>query len=177
MAIDRDTSTQLPAVLRPNDEVVKVAIDGVRIHQQAIRGDERGVLLELVDTRTDFWDKPVPYMYMTTCRPGKAKGWGWHESHEDRYTILSGEMILALYDDRADSPTRGVVQEFYLSREGVNRIIIPIGVWHAHMNPGLVDLMFTNAPTEAFIHGNPDKRTLPLDTDLIPYKFKTGLGR
>ena len=177
MAIDPDATTPLPAVLRPNEEVAAVRIDGVRLHQQAIRGDERGVLLELVDTRTDFWDQPVPYMYFVTCRPGKAKGWGVHARHQDRYMILGGEMILALYDDRPDSPTRGVVQEFYLSREGINRITIPIGVWHAHMNPGTVDLIFTNAPTEPFNHANPDKRTLPLDTELIPYSFQTGLGR
>lgn len=140
-------------------------------------GDERGVLLEIVDTRDPYWDQPIVYSYMVTCRPGKGKGWGWHSRHDDRYAVLSGEMILALYDDREGSPTHGVVQEFYLSREGRNRVTIPKGVWHAHVNPGLTELLFVNFPTEHFQHGDPDKRTLPLDTDRIPYRFKTGLGR
>jgi dTDP-4-dehydrorhamnose 3,5-epimerase len=140
-------------------------------------GDERGIILELVDARTDYWHDPIPYMYLGTCRPGKAKGWGMHDDHIDRYMIISGEMLLVLFDDRPDSLTTGVVQEFYLTMEGRNQITIPTGVWHAHMNLGTADLVFLNAPTEPFDHANPDKHTLPLDTDKIPYTFFTGLGR
>lgn len=177
MPIDKNLSEQLPAVLPPADQIAIVKIDGVRLRRKVLLGDERGVILEMMDTRDPYWDQPLVYAYMGTCRPRKAKGWGYHVSHEDRYAIISGEMILALYDDRDDSPTKGVVQEFYLSREGQNQITIPRGIWHAHMNPGDSDLIFVNFPTEHFAHNDPDKRTLPLDTDKIPYKFKTELGR
>lgn len=177
MPIEPSHTTPLAPTVRPNDRVDVIKIDGVRLKQTAVVGDERGIILEVIDTRTEHWDAPVPYVYMGTCRPGKAKGWGVHERHTDRYTILSGEMLLVLFDDRPDSPSRGVVQEFYLTMEGRNQIVIPTGIWHAHMNLGQTDLMFLNAPTEAFDHANPDKRTLPLDTDKIPYSFFTGLGR
>jgi len=175
--IDKSLTNPLPAVLRPAEQVAIIKIDGVRLRRNVLIGDERGVIVEMLDTRDEYWDQPVVYAYMGTCRPHKGKGWGYHVSHEDRYTIVAGEMILALYDDRDDSPTKGVVQEFYLSREGHNQITIPRGIWHAHINPGEVDLVFVNFPSEPFVHNDPDKRTLPLDTDKIPYKFKTGLGR
>ncbi len=177
MPIEPSETTPLAPTVLPNDRVEIVKIDGVVLNQTAVVGDERGIILEVIDTRSTYWSAPVPYVYMGTCRPGKAKGWGLHERHTDRYTILSGEMLLVLFDDRTDSPSHGVVQEFYLTMEGRNQVTIPIGVWHAHMNLGQDDVMFLNAPTEPFDHANPDKRTLPLDTDKIPYSFFTGLGR
>ena len=176
MAIDSETTDALPPTIRPNDRVLEVKIDGVRVKQTALIGDERGVILEVADVRDEYWSEPIAYFYMGTCRPGKVKGWGWHANHTDRYTVLSGEMLLVLYDDRDESPTKGVVQEFYLSREGRNQIMIPAGIWHAHMNLGQDELMFLNSPTDVFHHENPDKRRLPLDTDQIPYTFRTGLG-
>ena len=160
---------------RPNERAQEVRIDGVVLNQTAIIGDDRGVILELIDARQPYWSDGVPYVYMGTCRPRKAKGWGLHETHTDRYMVLAGEMLLVLFDAREDSPTSGVVQEFFLSRDGLNQLTIPAGVWHAHYNPGESDLIFANAPTVPFQHAGPDKWRLPLDNDVIPYKFKVEL--
>jgi dTDP-4-dehydrorhamnose 3,5-epimerase len=176
VATNTDDAEHVPGTVRPNDRVREVRIDGVILNQTAVIGDDRGVILELIDTRQDYWKDGVPFVYMGTCRPGKAKGWGLHKTHADRYFVLAGEMLLALYDDREDSPTNGVVQEFYLTRDGLNQLTIPIGVWHAHRNVGAGDLIFANAPTKPFEHDNPDKWRLPLDNDYIPYKFDTSLG-
>jgi dTDP-4-dehydrorhamnose 3,5-epimerase len=171
MAIDTDDAEHVASALRPNDRVQQVTIDGVVLNATAVIGDDRGVILELIDTRQDYWSAGVPYVYMGTCRPGRAKGWGMHKEHTDRYMVLSGEMVLVLFDDRDDSPTYGVVQEFYLTRDGLNQLTIPAGVWHAHLNPGTAELVFANAPTQPFQHDNPDKWRLPLENDHIPYSF------
>jgi dTDP-4-dehydrorhamnose 3,5-epimerase len=171
MSINSDDAEHLPATERPNERVARVEIEGVVLNRTAVIGDDRGIILELVDVRQEYWTEGVPYVYMGTCRPGRAKGWGMHKQHSDRYMILAGEMLLALYDDRDGSPSRGVVQEFYLTRDGLSQLCIPPGVWHAHFNPGQVDLIFANAPTQPFQHNDPDKWRLPLDTDRIPYSF------
>jgi dTDP-4-dehydrorhamnose 3,5-epimerase len=171
MAIDPDDAEHVPASSRPNDRVQRVEIEGVLTNRTAVIGDDRGVILELVDLRQDYWKDGVPYVYMGTCRPGRAKGWGMHRSHRDRYLILAGEMILVLFDDRDDSPTNGAIQEFYLTRDGLNQLSIPAGVWHAHLNPGSTDLIFANAPTQPYQHANPDKWRLPLENNRIPYSF------
>jgi dTDP-4-dehydrorhamnose 3,5-epimerase len=41
---------------------------------------------------------------------------------------------------------------------------------------GETDAYFVNLPTRAYDHANPDKFRLPLDTDLIPYRFQEELG-
>ena len=171
MAIDSDDAEHVPGTIRPNERVRKVDIAGVVLNQTAVIGDDRGVILELIDLRQEYWADGVPYLYMGTCRPGRAKGWGMHKIHIDRYMVLDGEMLLVLFDDRVDSATRGVTQEFYLTRDGLNQITIPPGVWHAHLNLGQRDLLFVNAPSQPFQHGQPDKWRLPLDTDKIPYSF------
>lgn len=161
----------VPPTTRPNDRVQRVEIDGVTLNRTAVIGDDRGVILELIDVRQDYWKDGVPYVYMGTCRPGRAKGWGMHKEHMDRYMVLSGEMLLVLFDGREESPTAGVVQEFFLTRDGLNQLCIPAGVWHAHLNVGQGDLVFANAPTVPFQHDNPDKWRLPLENDYIPYSF------
>lgn len=171
MTSDTHGAERVPATIRPNQRAQRVDIEGVLLNQTAVIGDDRGVILELIDLRQDYWKDGVPYLYMGTCRPGRAKGWGMHEAHTDRYMVLAGEMLLVLFDDRDDSPTRGVVQEFYLTRDGLNQLCIPPGVWHAHLNVGQSDLIFANAPSEPFQHSGPDKWRLPLDTDKIPYSF------
>lgn len=171
MTLDIDEAEPLPGTVPPNERARKVDIDGVLLNQTATIGDDRGVILELVDLRQPYWSDGAPYLYMGTCRPGRAKGWGFHEEHKDRYMVLAGEMLLVLYDDREDSPTKGVVQEFYLTRDGLNQLSIPPGVWHAHLNLGQTDLIFANAPTMPFQHDRPDKWRLPLENDYIPYSF------
>lgn len=175
MAIDTERAEKLSSVARPNERVREVHIDGVILNPTAVIGDDRGVILELIDLRQEYWSGGVPFVYYGTCRPGRAKGWGMHREHTDRYMVLAGEMLLALFDDRDDSPTRGVVQEFYLTRDGLNQLTIPPGVWHAHLNVGTTDLHFANAPSAPFEHSAPDKWRVPIGDPRIPYTFKAEL--
>jgi dTDP-4-dehydrorhamnose 3,5-epimerase len=108
---------------------------------------------------------------MFTLRPGMIKGWGLHKEHEDRYFVLFGELEIVLYDDRPDSPTRGLVASVVLSEYRRRLMNIPAGVWHANRNLGSKDVVVINFPTILYEHANPDKYRLPLDTDQIPYKF------
>ena len=172
MAIDTNSAEKLPGVDRPNVRTREVRIDGVVFNETAVIGDDRGVILELIDLRQEYWSAGAPYVYFGTTRPRRAKGWGMHKNHTDRYMMLAGEMLLVLFDDRDDSPTRGVVQEFYLTRDGLNQITIPPGIWHAHYNPGTTDLLFANAPSQPFQHDDPDKWRLDLDDPRIPYTWR-----
>ena len=94
-----------------------------------------------------------------------------HKTHEDRYCIMQGEMKVVLYDPRPDSATFGKIREVYLSEHRRQLFSVPIGVWHADQNIGTKDCLVVNFPTIPYDHANPDKYRLPLDTDLIPYRF------
>ena len=125
----------------------------------------------MFDPRWQWHTDPLVFVYTFTIRPGMIKGWGVHKEHEDRYFIQFGELEVVLYDDRPDSPTKGLVSKIYLSESQRRLMNIPAGVWHAERNIGSKDAVVVNFPTIQYDHANPDKYRLPLDTDQIPYKF------
>jgi dTDP-4-dehydrorhamnose 3,5-epimerase len=166
---------QKPSLI-PSNQLAQVNIDGVLVQRAHVLGDDRGTIQELISLKEQYWNQGFVYLYKGTCRPGKFKGWGVHDSHTDRYIVIDGEMLLVLYDERENSQTKGVVQEFYLSPTGVFQVTIPAGVWHLHQNIGSRDLIFLNAPTEPYNHSRPDKRRLPVVNDRIPYKMRPDIG-
>jgi dTDP-4-dehydrorhamnose 3,5-epimerase len=147
-------------------------IDGVRVREAVTQIDERGTLCEIYDPAWGFSDAPLVYVYQTTVRPQTAKGWVAHEHQDDRLFVSAGTLKLVLYDDRADSPTYGRLNELFLSGERRGIVGIPRRVFHAVANVGTDDALFINMPTAPYRHEQPDKRRLPLDTPLIPYSFE-----
>jgi dTDP-4-dehydrorhamnose 3,5-epimerase len=151
-------------------------IDGVRIRPLATHADGRGSVTELYDPRWNWHDEPLVFVYTFTIRPGFIKGWNLHKEHEDRYTLLQGEMELVLYDPRPESLTCGDVCRIVLSEHNRCLVNIPRNVWHADYNIGTKDVVAVNFPTTPYDHANPDKYRLPIGTDLIPYSFGDAKG-
>lgn len=149
---------------------------GVTFKEVVTHVDDRGHVVEMYDPRWDWHSDPLVFVYSFTIRPGHVKGWGMHKMHEDRYFLMSGEMEVVLYDDRPDSPTKGMVSKIYLSEYNRRLMNIPAGIWHADHNVGSKDAVMVNFPTIQYDHTNPDKYRLPLDTDLIPHKFENIQG-
>lgn len=148
-------------------------IDGVRTHTPPHHVDHRGTVFEIF-TDNEYWDEPVCYSYYFSCRAGAVKGWGVHEHKRDRYCLISGDLLVVLYDGRADSPTRGLVQQVLLSDRGGTRMVtIPIGVWHLNINVGTDEARLINFPTQPYHHDAPDRLLLPWDTDQIPFDART----
>jgi dTDP-4-dehydrorhamnose 3,5-epimerase len=147
---------------------------GVRLRDLITHTDDRGTLFELYDLRWGFHEAPLVYSYVATMRPGVTKGWALHEKHDDRYTLLFGDLEVVLYDAREDSPTHGLVAKVVLSEHRRRLLCIPTGIWHADRNIGDRDAVIVNFPTFPYEHEDPDKFRLPLDTPLIPYTFPEG---
>ena len=53
---------------------------------------------------------------------------------------------------------------------------VPKFVWHADHNIGSEECIVVNYPTIQYNHASPDKYRLPIDTDLIPFKFDGARG-
>jgi dTDP-4-dehydrorhamnose 3,5-epimerase len=158
-------------------ETVVPRIDGVRLRPAKTLPDDRGELCEVFDPAWGFHEDPLVYVYQVSIRPGKIKGWVVHREQDDRLFISLGTIKIVLYDDRAESPTHGMVNEIYLGERNRALINIPRGVYHAIQNVGLTDAYFINMPTRAFNHARPDKLRLPIDTEQIPYRFDDLPGR
>lgn len=156
-----------------NDEGQSVAplIHGVKIRAAVTIPDERGTVCEIYNPAWDFSDAPLVYIYQITVRPGRIKGWVLHYEQDDRLFVSQGTVRIVLYDNREDSPTYKMVNELFLSEVNRGLVFIPRGVYHAIQNVGHTDALFINMPTKPYNHAEPDKYRLPLENDLIPYRF------
>lgn len=163
------------ATVTPAGESLATVIDGVRTRSTPNHVDHRGTVFEIFEGPNAFWSEPVVYAYEFSVRPHQMKGWGVHEHKTDRYTVISGEILQFLWDDRADSPTRGVVQKVVLSDRGVRQVLIPPGVWHISINVGTVEAYLINLPTDVYHHGAPDRRLLAWDDPAAPIDLRAHL--
>ena len=146
-------------------------IEGVLVRQQVTQQDHRGSLTEIYSPFWEFDAIPLVFIYTVTTRPGMIKGWAVHYRQVDRYFFYSGSHKLVLYDARETSPTRGMINELYFSETNRSLVSVPTGVYHAVENVGTTDALMINFPSEPYHHEDPDKHTLPLQNDVIPYRF------
>ncbi len=163
LAARKDVATVSPA----GHSLAKV-IDGVVTGAPVNHVDHRGRVFEIFAGDSEYWRKPVVYCYAFTVRPGLTKGWGLHEHKDDRYTLISGEVLTVLYDARVDSPTHGLSQKVVLTPEGTRQLLIPTGVWHLNICLSTTEAFLINHPTEVYEHGAPDRLLLPWNSPDIP---------
>lgn len=156
------------ATVTASGKLLAGAIDGVSTNAPANHVDHRGRVFEIFAGLSDHWTTPLVYCYAFTIRAGQTKGWGLHEHKDDRYTLISGELLTILFDARVDSPTHGLVQRVYLTGEGVRQLRIPRGVWHMNIALGDAEAFLINHPTEVYTHGQPDRLLLPWNSEEIP---------
>ena len=160
---ERDTAS-----VTKDGQSLSPTIDGVKTRSTANHLDHRGTVFEIFEGDTSFWETPIVYAYQFSVRSHQMKGWGLHEKKTDRYTIISGEVLLFLWDDRADSPTSGVVQKVVLSDRGVRQVVIPVGVWHLSLNLQADEARLINFPTDVYHHDAPDRLLLAWDSPEVP---------
>jgi dTDP-4-dehydrorhamnose 3,5-epimerase len=166
----------LPTVTVEGDRI-GTRIEGVEIRRAITQTDERGTVCEILNPAWGVHPAPLVYVYQFTIRPGKIKGWHRHRLHDDRIFISQGEVQVVLYDDRSASPTHGLINEIFRSSLDRDLMVIPAGVYHAHRNVGSTDALFVSMPTRPYNHGDPDVYRLPIDNDVIPYRFTDTPGR
>lgn len=152
-------------------------IEGVVVHQPVTHVDHRGWVFEMHNLDPALGSEPLVWAYADMVRPGQVKGWARHEVKVDRYTLISGNLLMLLHDGRAGSPTHGLTQPVVLSPAGARQIRIPVGVWHLIANVGNDETYFVNMPTEPYHHERPDRILLPWDTDELPVDVRAYLPR
>ena len=146
-------------------------IQGVDFRPVTTQADERGSLTEVFSASWGFSDAAVVHIYRVTVFPGQSRGsWVTHLHQTDRLHFSEGCARVALYDNRPDSPTHGVLSVRHLGAHKPGLLTIPPGVYHAIRNVGVTALTFVNLPTAPYEHRNPDKYRLPEDTPEIPFR-------
>ena len=130
-------------------------------HSLKINRDESGSLVEIL--RTDWANiyeeqsRPFQQIYYSITPPGLARDedmWHVHENQEDRFVVATGDIVLALWDGRADSPSRGLLDLLPMGDSMPDHeryaVLIPRRVHHGFMVAGNHPATLLNAPTQLY---------------------------
>ncbi len=122
---------------------VAAQIGGVICRRLTVYQDRRGWLAEIY-RQDELAEEHWPVMaYISVTQPGVARGPHAHERQTDLFCFPGpGDFRVVLWDQRPDSPSYGVRQEFHLGENCPGVLIVPPGVVHGYRNlsnrPGVV---------------------------------------
>ena len=145
-------------------------IHGVNVKQLKVIPDERGYLMEMLRCDDPFFQK-FGQVYVSVAYPGVVKGWHFHRVQTDHFVIVKGMMKVVLYDAREGSPTKGVVNEFFMGEKNPILVSIPPGVVHGMKGIGTEPAMLVNTPTEPYRYSEPDEHRIDPHQNDIPYEW------
>lgn len=145
-------------------------IEGVKVKNLKLISDERGFLMEILRSDEAIYEK-FGQAYITMVKPRVVKGWHYHKKQVDHFVGIQGAPKVVLYDARKNSPTFGLVNEFFLGFENPTMVKIPTYVYHGFTAVGNENAMILNIPTEVYHYNEPDEYRANAFSDEIPYDW------
>ena len=150
-------------------------ISGVKTRRLKLIPDDRGWLMEMLRSDWEEFEK-FGQTYVTACYPGVVKAWHYHKHQTDHLICVSGMAKVALYDPRENSPTKGLVNEFFMGTLNPILVKIPNPVYHGFTVVGGETAIIVNVPTQLYNHEKPDEYRVAYDDPSIPYKWEVKMG-
>lgn len=133
-------------------------IKDVIIHPYKVNKDESGVLVETL--RKDWQDvysrdKGFFMQYYSETPSGIARDenvWHYHPTvQDDRFSVVKGEIVVAIADNRKNSPTQGLLNLFYINaRVDPYLLLIPKQTLHGFMVVSKESAILINFPTNIY---------------------------
>lgn len=130
-------------------------IKGVVMHPYKVNEDISGILVETM--RRDWTDvygqgREFFMQYYSETPSGMArdeKVWHYHPTvQDDRFSVVKGEIVVAIGDNREDSETKGLLNLFYINaRENPYMVLIPRRTLHGFMVVSPDPAILINFPT------------------------------
>lgn len=127
-----------------------------------INKDESGVLVETL--RKDWQevygpDREFFMQYYSVTPPGLARDedvWHYHPTtQDDRFEVIQGAIVVAVADNRKDSPTYGLLNLFHMKAdENPYMVLIPRKTLHGFMVVSKTPAILINFPTGLY---NPEE--------------------
>ncbi len=143
-------------------------INGVLVHPLRRLPDERGAVMHMLRADDPHFER-FGEIYFSVVYPGVVKGWHLHERMTLNYAVVTGVIKLVLYDDRADSATRGEFQELFVGESNYVLVRVPPRVWNGFKGIGVKPAIVANCATIPY---DPDEITrLDPKDPRIPYDW------
>ena len=165
----------MPAKDKKIETKSKQLIHDVQVKQLKWIPDERGKLMEMLRCDDPVFQK-FGQVYITTCYPGVVKAWHYHQNQADNMVVVKGMAKVALYDQREDSPTKGLVNEFFIGEDNPMLIHIPKMVLHGFKAYGSEPAYIVNTVTQPYNHQQPDEFRIDPFNNNIPYDWALKQG-
>jgi len=143
-------------------------IQGVKIHQLRRIPDERGMIMHMLRADDPQFER-FGEIYFSCVYPGAIKAWHIHRAMTLNYAVPHGMIKLVLYDDRADSVTRGQLMEIFTGDSNYALITIPPMVWNGFKGIGAETAIVANCATLSHDPAEIERRD-PFD-GAIPYDW------
>lgn len=147
-------------------------IHGVEIKELKTYPDERGFFREMIRVTDPFFDEGFGQLSHSMMFQDVVKAWHIHQKQVDWWYCPIGNLKVALYDTRTDSPTRGETMELFMG-ENYKAIVlkIPPGVAHGcKVIGGPAHLFYVTSNT----YNPSDEGRIPHNDQQIGYDWLAG---
>lgn len=121
-------------------------IAGLQVRPLRRIPDERGAIFHMLRADSEEFER-FGEIYFSMIYPGAVKAWHLHHRMTLNYAVPVGSVKLVCYDDRADSPTRGALAEFFLGDFCYALVTIPPMVWNGFKGIGSSPALLANCAT------------------------------
>lgn len=143
-------------------------IDGVILTPLRQLFDERGKVMHMLREDSAVFSR-FGEIYFSCTHPGVVKAWHLHRKMTLNYAVVYGEIKFVLFDDRMGSPTRGEIQELFISPENYNLVTVPPLIWNGFKSIGTRTAIVANCATMPHSQEEIERRS-PSDPT-IPYRW------
>lgn len=143
-------------------------IDGVILTPLRQIFDERGKVMHMLREDSPAFSR-FGEIYFSCTHPGVVKAWHLHKEITLNYAVIYGEIKFVLFDDRPASPTRGEIQEFFISPENYMLVTVPPMIWNGFKGIGTQTAIVANCSTIPHSPGELERR--PISDASIPYDW------
>lgn len=143
-------------------------IDGVVLTPLRQIFDERGKVMHMMREDSPVFSR-FGEIYFSCTHPGAVKAWHLHKEMTLNYAVIYGEIKFVLYDDRENSPTRGEVQELFISPENYQLVTVPPLIWNGFKGVGNQTAIVANCATMP--HSPTEIERRPVSDRGIPYDW------
>lgn len=160
----KDAQTVAPGGRR----AAPLKIAGVEIHELGNVMTRSGFMMEFFRTDWPFIKIAVRQVHWVQLNAGAVTDWHAHGGQTDHLVGVGGNIKLALWDGRDNSPTKGATEIVRIGAIRPVMVIVPPGVWHGLRNESGAPAGYVNMIDQLYNHAEPDNWRLTPGSTEIP---------
>ena len=143
-------------------------ISGVSIREIGNVLTRSGCLTEIFRSDWSELQLTVRQVNWVMLNPDAVTDWHCHSKQTDHIIGVTGNIKLALWDNRKDSPTRGACEVLRIGALRPVLVVVPPQVWHGLRNESGAPAGYINLIDEAYDYQEPDNWRMSPGANEIP---------